>query len=183
MRYGRVPWLGLWAVLAACLAFGCAGRSRFSPSPAEIRLVELMAQRLEMAREVAWIKFENNAPVKDRKRESELLVSLVAQGTQAGIPAAEVESFFQAQIRASRQVQSGLIFGWRRGRTLPAIPPRDLRRDIRPQLDRISAELLRELAAGTGRGANPALAGYAESVLRSRGFSWYVARIAADPLR
>ncbi len=183
MRLERAHWRGAFAVLIACVVFGCAGRQRFSPAPAEIRIVELMAHRLEVAREVAWIKFENNAPVKDPRREAELLASLVAQGSQAGIPAPLVESFFGAQIRASRQVQSGLIFGWKRGRPLPAFPPRDLRRDIRPQLDRISADLLRELAGGAGRCGNPALAGYAERVIRARGFSWYVARIAAAPLR
>lgn len=182
-RVGRLPWRGVLAVILASVAFGCAGRSGFTPTPAETRTVELMAQRLEVARDVAWIKFQNNAPVQDRQREAELLASLVAQGTQAGIPAPQVAAFFTAQIRASRQVQSGLIFGWRRGRALPASPPWDLRRDIRPQLDRISAELLQELAGGTARGGNAALADYAERVIRARGFSWYVARIAADPLR
>jgi len=142
-----------------------------------------MAQRLELARHVAWAKFQNDAKVSDPKRESELLATLELQARDTGLPEEIGRNFFQAQIAASRQVQEKLISHWKRGGTLPAIPPMDLRSDIRPRLDAISQELLRDLAVIGKTPFQPGLSGYAEQTLVARGFSRSIARQAAAPLR
>lgn len=169
----------------AVLLAGCATPppgGNFSPTAVEVQLVDLMARRLEIARHVAWVKFQNGLPVSDPKREAELLSSLVQQGSRLGVPAGDVEIFFNAQIRASCRVQEELIRSWRRGATLPAFAPWDLRRHIRPKLDEISAGMLVSLKVQPAAN-RPEFAAYAETGLRQRGFSWSVARTATAPLR
>ncbi len=165
---------------------GCAGlekQSDFQPSPTETHLVDLMTQRLELARQVAWIKFQNHAKVKDAKREAEMLASLEQKAAVAGLSKETARNFFQAQILASRHVQEGLIFHWKRGGVLPAIPPLDLQRDVRPALDGISGELLQDLVVITGTPHNPMLARYAQKTIVGRGFPGAIAREASAPLR
>lgn len=168
-------------LLAGC---GTNAPSRtFVPSPTEVHLVELMSQRLELARHVAWAKFQSDAKVSDPKRESELLAALELQARESGLSEKIARNFFEAQILASRQVQEKLISNWKRGGALPAIPPMDLRLDIRPRLAMISQELLRDLAVTEKTPFKPGLAGYAEQTLAARGFSPSIARQAAAPLR
>lgn len=173
------------ALAFAVLMVGCVNPTAnraFSPSAAEVQLADLMARRLEIARHVAWVKFQNGLPVSDPQREAELLASLIRQGSQMGLAAGEVEIFFQAQIRASCRVQEELIGSWRRGATLPAFAPWDLRRHIRPKLDEISAGMLAALKLQTAAGRR-GFGNYAATVMRQRGFSWSVARAATAPLR
>lgn len=172
--------VALVAFLAGCAA-PSAGKT-FVPTVAEARLADLMARRLEVARHVAWVKFQNGLPVSDPKREAELLASLVRQGAQLGVPAGDVEIFFKAQIRASCQVQEELIRSWRRGGALPAFAPWDLRRHIRPKLDEISAGMLAALKVQLTEG-RPEFGAYVTMTLRQRGFSRSVAQIATAPLR
>lgn len=171
-------WLGLILALGGCAS--SREKTVFVPTAPEIRLVELMAKRLEIGRHVAWVKFQNNAPVSDPKREAELLASLVSQGAKRGVEAVTVETFFAAQIKASRELQAELIHDWKRGATLPAYPPWDLRKHIRPKLDAISSEMLGLLAEGAG--TRKGMRDYAASVLKQRGFSWSVRRAAVAPL-
>lgn len=139
-----------------------------------------MEQRLEIARHVAWSKYQDNLPVKDARREAALMDSLVKQGRAAGVPEARVRIFFGAQIEASCEVQAHLIHKWKRGATLPTYPPVDLKKDIRPKLDAISAEML-VLLRKVGPN-QPGLPMYAWQVLRKNGFSWRVAGLASYPL-
>jgi chorismate mutase len=137
-----------------------------------------MVKRLEIARHVAWVKFQNNLAVKDPKREAELLAALVGQGQKAGVPGKTVEAFFTAQILASRTEQEELIRLWKRGATLPVFPPWDLKRHIRPRLDAISSEMLEALRTPL----SPGFARYAYLKLRASGFSHAVATAATAPL-
>ena len=111
------------------------------------RLAVAMAERLEVARDVAWAKAHSGAPVLDPKREAALIDALVKQGMAAGIAPARVERFFTAQIAASRQVQTELLDAWRAGEAArPGTPPRDLAKEIRPQLDVLSTAMIKALA-------------------------------------
>jgi len=151
-------------------------------SPAETSLTELMASRLEISREVAWIKFLNHLPVRDPQREAELVNRMVTEGQAYGLKPQTVEAFFTAQIQASCLVQKESIRYWKRGGTLPAYAPRDLKKDIRPELDKIGANILRELARVEGQKTTAGLESATYRMLRQRGFSWHVARTAAAPL-
>lgn len=178
--------LSFHSLIALCLLSllgGCSPQTKAVRIASPVSpLVELITRRLDLARQVAWIKYQNNLPIYDAAREKELLASLVEQGVREGLPAKEVETFFAAQIRASRQVQADLIHKWKRGGLLPAFPPQDLRRDIRPKLDAVSAQMLRELVRLRTLSARPGLAAETRRVILSQGYSWQVARFAASPL-
>jgi chorismate mutase len=167
-------------VVAGLLA-GCvhpAARQGFSPTPSESRLADAMARRLEVSRRVAWVKFLDNRPVRDDRREAEILAEVVRLGEGSGLSARTVGKFFAAQMRASRKEQERLIASWKRGGTLPAYPPQDLKTHIRPELDGINRQMLEALRVpprpGTGR--------FVYGVLREWGFSPFVAGAAVAPL-
>lgn len=181
MKSGRLIWLAL------CLVglVGCVGaresKEAFQATPQQARLTELVVQRLEVGRQVAWIKYVNKMAVRDPEREAQVLASLTKQGSQMGVNPAVTEEFFEAQIVASRMLQEQLIHKWKRGASLPAYPPMDLKRDIRPKLDYLGTELLKEIRSV--RLPDPTLASYAVAEIQKRGFSRAVAYQATAPLR
>lgn len=184
----RRPWLS--PVFLLCVfglfAAGCAHAPKapaFHPSAPQARMTALLVQRLELSRQVAWVKFQNNAPVRDPQREAALLSSLTEKAVRSGLPPAFAGRFFQFQMKASRQLQSGLIHGWTRGTTLPALPPLDLQKQIRPRLDQVSTEMVQLLVQLRPSLPDPAFAQYARTVLRQKGFPWQVADSAVAPLR
>lgn len=161
---------------------GCVTAPKgFQPTAEQARLTELTVQRLEVGRQVAWIKYVNHMPVKDPEREAQVLVSLTEQGSKLGVSPVVTQEFFGAQILASRTLQEQLIHKWKRGAALPAYPPRDLKRDIRPKLDYLGTGLLHELRVVKLPDAT--LAAYAAAQIKERGFSGAVARRATAPLR
>jgi chorismate mutase-like protein len=141
------------------------------------RLLRLVDARLAVMSDVARYKWNAGAAIEDTARENELLATLVAQSADLGVPAARTERFFRAQFAAARQIQQDLFTLWRRqGRgKLPPAP--DLRTDIRPQLDALSAELLRALAATT----LPA-EGLTGATLTTQLLSPQAERLALEPL-
>ena len=173
-------WIGLCAgvwLLAGC----CAPRATEVTTPIH-RLANGMEARLKIASDVAWSKANSGAPVLDVERERVLLATLVKQGEEAGLPKARVERFFSAQIAASREVQTELLAAWAAGtKARPVTPPLDLRTQIRPRLDALSAELIAALAGVPEDGA-PLDRVVMERRLRQRGFSEAVSRLAAEGL-
>lgn len=169
--------------LGAALASGCCApwAKKEEPTPLA-RLAHGMVARLEIARDVAWAKANSGAPVLDAERERVLLAALVKQGEAAGLGAARVEKFFSAQIAASREVQTELLAAWTTGtEKRPESKPLDLRTQIRPRLDALSAELIAALAGvpeEPGAGDRVVLG----RMLRQKGFSKAVAEIAAGGL-
>ena len=105
-----------------------------------------MAERLRLAQEVAWVKWQNGLPVRDPERESAVLEKLIRQGESAGIDEILVARFVRAQIEASCLEQEAWISKWRKGEPLPAGEPPSLE-SLRIRLDRISTLLLAEWAA------------------------------------
>lgn len=134
-------WLAL--VLGALLLAACAT----TPLPEESEpVVGLMAERLRLAQEVAWVKWQNGLPVRDPARESAVLEKLTRQGERAGIDEVLVVRFVKAQIEASCLEQEAWMTKWRKGEPLPEGDPPSLE-SLRIRLDRISTFLLAEWAA------------------------------------
>ncbi len=135
----RGPALLLCAlILAACAT---------PPLPEESEpVVGLMADRLRLAQEVAWVKWLNDLPIRDPEREAVVLEKLIRQGERAGIDEVLVARFVRAQIEASCLEQEAWMSKWRRGEPLPAGEPPTLE-NLRTRLDRISTFLLAEWAA------------------------------------
>jgi len=145
-------------------------------------LVNLMIQRLQLSREVAWSKCRSGIPVADPAREARMLTELKAAGAESGLAPAEVVRLFLPQIAASRRYQEELIAGWRSGIDVPRIPPLDLTADIRPRLDKVNREMLRQWASVCRGRLDWADREEAERALRDRGIPAEVARIAVSPL-
>jgi len=133
----------LLVVLFALLLTSCAT----PPLPEECEpVVAMMAGRLELARDIAWAKWEEGLPVRDPVREAALIEKLTRQGEAAGIEELLVLRFVRAQIEASCLEQEAWMKKWRKGTPLPAGEPPALD-SLRKRLDQMSPLLLAEWAA------------------------------------
>lgn len=164
---------------------GCASRRDivWTPDASQARLVELTADRLELARDVAWYKYREGLPVQDRKREKESLRALVAMGREQGLSSATVARYFRAQMKASRMLQAYLIAGWQAGSPSPTARPRSLEGSIRPQIDEYNRGILNELAVSGRQARGRELAGRAATYFRARNLPEDVIEAAVKPLR
>ncbi|MGW0889809.1 gamma subclass chorismate mutase AroQ [Saccharopolyspora sp. NPDC002578] len=116
-------------------------RARLAP------LVDLAAQRLLLADEVAAAKYGTGTPIEDPRREQEVLDTVADLSSASGLDPAVGIRFFRDQIEAGKDVQRGLHERWDEHPELrPAHRP-DLGAQVRPRFDRISAEAVRELRA------------------------------------
>jgi hypothetical protein len=106
---------------------------------------------------------------------------LVEQGQARGLPASTVRRFFQAQMAASRMVQADLMRYWKEGNPLPAAPPRDLKREVRPQLDAFNTGLLTQLAEAGPAARGPELKARATRYLLARGLPEAATSKAVSP--
>ena len=144
-------------------------------------LVTLMIQRLQLSREVAWSKCRAGIPVADPAREARMLTDLKTMGSHTDLSSSEVSRLFLPQIAASRRYQEELIAGWRSGIDVPKIKPLDLA-EIRPRLDKVNQEMLRQWAVVYHTQFDWADREEAQRMLRERGIPSDVAKIAVSPL-
>lgn len=136
-----------WREVALASALFLSACSSAPPLPESSEpVVAIMAQRLALARDVAWAKWVEGLPVRDPAREQELLQKLVRQGEAADMDEALVIRFVRAQIEASCLEQEAWMSRWKKGEPLPAGDPPALE-DLRSRLDRMSSFLLAEYAA------------------------------------
>jgi chorismate mutase len=110
------------------------------------RLVETSARRLVLAKQVALAKWDSQAPVEDTAREADVITAAIKDGESRGLDRTSVSHFLAAQIEANKLVQYVLLADWRRAGSVPAHRPINLATTIRPKLDRLQKELVRELA-------------------------------------
>jgi len=108
-------------------------------------LISLVSQRLALAQPVAHWKWVNHRPITDKARERALLAEVGRRAQQAGVDPAFAQAFFADQIAANVQVQKAWFDSWRSAQP-PAGPPPDLRTVVRPQLDRLTPQLIAGLA-------------------------------------
>ena len=145
-------------------------------------LVEHIITRLELSREVAWNKFCRNERVRDSAREARVLAGLKSEGRSLGVTGEEVSRFFKPQIMASCRLQEELISGWRHGFPQPLAPPKDLQREIRPLLDKVTREMLLVWSSMPSSCFDIFYQAEAENMLRKHGFSDDIASMASRPL-
>lgn len=145
----RLGVAGLAAGLVACAAQVRAQ----DPEHGFATLVALSAARLELSRQVALAKWDTRQPVADPPgdpRELQVIEAAVHEAGTRGLPAALAGAFFADQIEASKLVQFTLIARWRREGGPPRGARADLRRELRPALDRLRPRLIAALVATTG---------------------------------
>jgi len=109
-------------------------------------LRQAIDQRLLLASAVARAKWNVQAPIEDLPREAQVIAAAMQQGRALGLPDALVETVFRAQIEASKTVQRELYAQWQAQHAGHFDDAPDLAKTIRPELDRITAQLLRALA-------------------------------------
>ena len=109
-------------------------------------LRQAIDQRLLLAPAVARAKWNVQAPIEDLPREAQVIAAAVRQGRALGLPDAWVETVFKAQIEASKTVQRELYAQWRREQADHFSDAPDLANTIRPELDRITSQLLRAMS-------------------------------------
>ena len=149
----------------------------------EDQLVNSIAARLLLSREVAWSKFCSHAKVRDLGREAKVLTDLKAEGRKLGLTPEQVTYFFKPQIIASCRLQEELIGGWAVGAIArPTTPPKDLPGEIRPLLDKVDQTLLLQWKAVYAKPFDQADYYAAKGAIEEQGFSSEVAGIAARPM-
>lgn len=102
--------------------------------------------RLALMPGVAAAKWQAGTPVQDASREAALLVAVRLQAAALGLDPAPVADLFALQMRLAREAQQRLHDDWRRAGFPAGTAVPDLARDLRPQIDRTTAEQLRALA-------------------------------------
>lgn len=173
----------LFLILLILLGTPCSLLAHYQATDPAVKLVTSMTDRLKISREVAWAKYRKHSEINDPAREASILASLQSQGRQIGLTDAVVTSFFKAQMQASKCVQQELVNGWNTGQKTPSSAPKDLQKEIRSELDKISHAMLVEWKAVFPLSRSPELQHYAEEQIHGHGFSWRVGKLAASPLR
>lgn len=110
------------------------------------RLRQLIDARLLLARDVARAKWNTKGPIEDLPREQRIIEGLGQRAAVLGLPSSWAESFFRAQIEASKTVQRELFAQWHETKAGRFEGTPDLAKDIRPALDALTPRLLSALA-------------------------------------
>ncbi|WP_440968039.1 gamma subclass chorismate mutase AroQ [Massilia sp. GER05] len=124
-------------------------------------------QRLLLAQDVARAKWNAKAAIEDLPREEQVIAAAVRQGGVLGLPEAWIRTVFRAQIEASKTVQRALYERWQAEGAGRFDDAPDLGKAIRPELDRLTTQLLRAMADNqallhdSGRKADVAVAMHA----------------------
>ena len=135
--------------LAACATFlilltGVAqAAAQFADPVADItRVVELMDRRLDLMPEVVTAKWLASQPIVDTAREKVVLDRSVATASSLGLDERAVRRLFELQIAMAREVEERQLKKLRGPEHANLTKPRDLRTQLRPELDRISRNLV-----------------------------------------
>ena len=109
-------------------------------------LRQAIDQRLLLAQEVARAKWNAKAAIEDLPREEQVIAAAVRQGSALGLPETWIRTVFRAQIEASKTVQRALYGRWQAEGAGRFEDAPDLAGSVRPELDRLTTQLLRAMA-------------------------------------
>ena len=109
-------------------------------------LDSLIDQRLRLMIAVARAKWNSGSAIEDPTREQQLLVEGGRKAQTLSISEGWAQHFFRFQIEAAKEVQYCLFARWTTAHQEPFPEVQDLRTEIRPKLDRLTDDLLQELA-------------------------------------
>ncbi|HXS26422.1 MAG TPA: MBL fold metallo-hydrolase [Steroidobacteraceae bacterium] len=170
------------AAIAPAAAVPAGGRPAYASMPSCAnerscvdRVLELENERLALMPAVAAWKWRHHAAVSDRARERVVIAESAKLAQSSGLLGPPIERLFALQIRLATDVETASQHEWRERGFDSSQPDLDLARDLRPQIDRLTHELLSSL-----RAAEPALAsadfvrGYspdADRLLRASGWT------------
>jgi chorismate mutase len=110
-------------------------------------LADLAVQRVLLGDKVAAAKFGTSQPIDDPVREQQVLDQVATQSAALGLPPETGVRFFRAQIEANKVVQRGLFHRWTEHPAEQPTQRPDLAKEVRPQLDRITGQILEQLVS------------------------------------
>lgn len=109
----------------------------------------LIQKRLSVIHEVARWKWNKNADIEDLIHEQRMLKKIGKLATAYGLDKEWAGKFFQAQLDASKMIQSHDFDYWNSQNMQKHAKCADLHTEIRPYLDRLTKELLEALVKTT----------------------------------
>ncbi|MET9558248.1 gamma subclass chorismate mutase AroQ [Streptomyces sp. NPDC006645] len=118
-------------------------------------LTDLFAERLLVADKVAAAKYGTDRPIDDPARERDILDDVASRAVGLGLDPDAVVAVFGDQIEANKVFQRGLYARWDAHPDERPTHRPDLDKEVRPALDRITAQLLDTLAATEGVRSSP----------------------------
>jgi len=130
--------------LTAAVALVCLTRPGFALA-ADTKLdalLGLIGERLAVMPDVARHKYNTGAAVEDLPREAQVIEAVTGQAVEAGLDKDLAAKFFQAQIDASKMIQTERIAAWKVENHPPFTNVPDLKTVIRPKLDALTPALL-----------------------------------------
>jgi chorismate mutase-like protein len=143
-----------------CLPFPAAAQERPAMTSTSAISLEplrrLMDERLALMPDVARHKWNTQGAIDDLPREQKIIDTLSAQAQLLGVPGPWAERFFRAQIEGAKQIQRTQFAQWQQSAAGKFTDVPDLVTVIRPRLDALTPQLLRELAAVWPALADPA---------------------------
>lgn len=137
-------------ILSLCLLSVATAAARadehfLTDEAAVARLLDLADQRLALMPAVAATKWRTHAPISDPEREKVVIRHAGELAAPLGLAAEPVERVFEIQIRLAVDVETRMTDGWTaHGFDYPGPLP-DLATQLRPQIDRVTTQLLRSL--------------------------------------
>lgn len=153
-----------------------AETARFSDESSLVRRVlDLENERLSLMPAVAAWKWQHHAPISDPPRERVVILAAGKLGEPFGLAPAPIERLFALQVRLARDAEADRERHWRKtGYDFPGRPP-DLKNELRPQLDRLTSDLLQALYLAAPAFSRPGFAeryaARSEQLLTSAGWS------------
>ncbi len=157
MRLIRAALATVVTVAASVTLHGCSvspTTDKASHGESLLTLVDVAAQRVQLADTVAAAKWGTDAPINDPAREKAVLDTVATKSTQLGIDPVVSLAVFTDQIEANKAVQFELYSRWSAHPDQAPITRPDLGH-VRPILDRITDQLLAELKATQQLQAEP----------------------------
>ncbi|MGH8385102.1 MAG: chorismate mutase [Pseudomonas sp.] len=148
----RLPLL-LSCALLGLLSSGAHAAETAAPDSLQ-PLLATINERLNIADEVALIKWDSGKPIQDTAREVQIITNARKQAVAHKLDPDEVADFIAAQIEANKLVQYGLLAVWQAAHKAPDQPRPDLNQ-IRPKLDELQTRLLQQYADFTPYRVDP----------------------------
>ncbi|MGH8142962.1 MAG: transporter substrate-binding domain-containing protein [Steroidobacteraceae bacterium] len=141
------------AVLTGSLGVGAAAAqgsaapvARFENADADaMRVLQLANRRLALMPAVAAWKWLQHAPVTAPAREQVVIAHAGELAREYGLSESAVERLFALQVRLAREEESRLDARWHAGGYDYRGSPPSLQQVLRPQLDRLTGDLLQAL--------------------------------------
>jgi chorismate mutase len=151
-----VPLVRLRAFLAAGVAGAAVVTAAVALAPAAsaqannesfVTLVDVSAQRALIADDVAAFKFNTGGSIEDPAREQVLLDTVADLSAQMDVDPTIAQAIFRDEIDGNKIVQYGLFDLWTAHPELTPTEWPDLTTVIRPELDKITTELMDQIKA------------------------------------